>query len=47
MGQTKDQLSRRRRKLTPLPTAPVLSSEQTEAQKNNLSQQLQYFQAHQ
>lgn len=41
MGQTKDQLSRRRRKLTPLPTAPVLSSEQTEAQKNNLSQQLQ------
>lgn len=41
MGQTKDQLSRRRRKLTPLPTAPVLTSEQTEAQKNNLSQQLQ------
>lgn len=41
MGQTKDQLSRRRRKLTPLPTAPVLTSEQTEAAKNNLSQQLQ------
>lgn len=41
MGQTKDQLSRRRRKLTPLPAAPVLTSEQTEAQKNNLSQQLQ------
>lgn len=41
MGQTKDQLSRRRRKLTSLPTAPVLTSEQTEAQKNNLSQQLQ------
>jgi hypothetical protein len=41
MGQTKDQLSRRRRKLTPLPTAPVLTSEQTEVAKNNLSQQLQ------
>lgn len=41
MATTKDRLAKRRRNLTPLPAAPVLTPEQTEAQKNNMAQQLQ------